>query len=49
MVGLKSDKIGKIEVKDAQSIVEIPKEYINDVVKNFTNGKIKNIDVHIIQ
>lgn len=49
LVGLKSDKIGKIEVKEAQSTVEIPKEYINDVVKNFTNGKIKNIDVHIVQ
>lgn len=48
LVGLKSDKIGKIEVKEVESTVEIPKEYINDVVEKFTNGIIKGKSVNIV-
>lgn len=47
--GLSSSKIGKIEVGDNQSIVEIPLSYKKDVENKFRNGKIKNIDVKIIE
>lgn len=49
MVGIPSDKIGMIEVKDDITTVEIPKEYIVDVDKKFTKCKIKEIDAHIIK
>lgn len=48
LVGIKSEKIGKIEVLDTHATVQVPEEYIYDVVDKFTNGKIKGKDVTII-
>lgn len=47
--GIKSDKIGTIQVNEDSTSVEIPKEYINEIVETFSQAKIKNIDVHIIK
>ncbi len=49
MVGIPSEKLGMIEVKDDITIVEVPKEYIIDVDKKFTRCKIKEIEAHIIK
>ena len=48
LTGIKSDKIGHIEVEDDVSSIEVSKEYIPDIVDAFKNGKIKGEDVSII-
>ena len=48
LTGIKSDKIGHIEVEDDVSSIEVSKEYISDIVDAFKNGKIKGEDVSII-
>lgn len=49
LTGIKSEKIGLIEVREDTSIIELSKEHVNDVLKAFTNGKIKGKDVHIVK
>lgn len=49
LTGIKSEKIGLIEVREDTSIIELSEEYVNDVLKAFTNGKIKGKDVHIVK
>lgn len=49
LTGIKSEKIGLIEVREDTSIIELSEEYVNDVLKAFTNGKIKGKDVHIVR
>lgn len=49
LTGIKSAKIGHIEVEDEYSKIELQKEHVNDVLNVFTNGKIKGIDVHIVK
>lgn len=49
LTGIKSDKIGHIEVEEECSKIELKKEHVNDVLNAFTNGKIKGIDVHIVK
>ena len=46
-VGINSQVLGIVDVKDETTDVEIPKEYIADVVEKFRNGKIKGKDVKI--
>ena len=48
LVGINSSKVGKIQVEDSITYVEIPPEYISDVIIKFENGKIKGKDVNII-
>ena len=48
LVGISSSKVGKIQVEDSITYVEIPPEYISDVIAKFENGKIKGKDVSII-
>ena len=48
LVGISSSKVGKIQVEDSIAYVEIPPEYISDVIAKFENGKIKGKDVSII-
>ena len=48
LVGIKSERIGKIEVMDTQTNIQIPEEYIYDVIEKFKNGKIKGKNVTII-
>ena len=48
MVGINSSRVGKIQVEDRITYVEIPPEYISDVIAKFENGKIKGKDVSII-
>lgn len=48
LVGINSSKVGKIQVEDTITYVEIPPEYISDVIIKFENGKIKGKDVNII-
>ncbi len=48
LVGIKSEKIGKIEVMNTQTSVQIPEEYIYDVLDKFKSGNIKGIKVSII-
>jgi ATP-dependent RNA helicase DeaD len=47
--GIKSDKIGLIEVREETSIIEISKEYVVELIRIFTKGKIKGKDVNIIK
>lgn len=47
--GMKTEDIGKIEVNDNITKVEIPKNYIGDVVAKFENGIIKGRSVSIIK
>ena len=48
LVGISSSKVGKIQVEDSITYVEIPPEYISDMIAKFENGKIKGKDVSII-
>lgn len=48
LVGITSQSIGKIQVEEDKTCIEIPQEYIIDVIKKFENGKIKGINVKII-
>ena len=48
LTGIKSENIGIIEVGEDKSTIELAKEYILDVKKAFTNGKIKGKDVNVI-
>lgn len=48
LVGINSSRVGKIQVEDRITYVEIPPEYISDVIAKFENGKIKGKDVSII-
>ena len=47
-LGITSQSIGKIQVEEDKTCIEIPQEYIIDVIKKFENGKIKGINVKII-
>ena len=49
LTGIKSGNIGIIEVGEEKSTIELAKEYVLDVKKAFTNGKIKGKDVNIIK
>ena len=49
LTGIKSENIGIIEVGEEKSTIELAKEYVLDVKKAFTNGKIKGKDVNIIK
>lgn len=49
LTGIKSDKIGHIEVKEESSTIEAQKEYVSDIYKALSNGKIKGIDVKVIK
>ncbi len=49
LAGIKSENIGIIEVKEACSTIEVDKEYIEDLVNIFSNGKIKGKDVNILK
>ncbi len=48
LTGIKSENIGIIEVKDETSTIELKEEFVIDVKNAFTNGKIKGIDVNVI-
>ena len=48
LVGINSSRVGKIQVEDRITYVEIPPEYISDMIAKFENGKIKGKDVSII-
>ena len=48
LTGIKSEKIGHIEVGDNSSTIEVSKEYVFEVLNAFNNGKIKGKEVHII-
>ena len=48
LTGIKSENIGIIEVKDETSTIELKEEFVLDVKNAFTNGKIKGIDVNVI-
>ena len=48
LTGIKSENIGIIEVGESSSTIELKKEYVLDVKKAFTNGKIKGKDVNVI-
>ena len=48
LTGIKSENIGIIEVGEDSSTIELAKEYVLDVKKAFTNGKIKGKDVNVI-
>ena len=49
LTGIKSENIGIIEVGEDKSTIELAKEYVLDVKKAFTNGKIKGKDVNVIK
>ena len=49
LTGIKSGNIGIIEVGEEKSTIELAKEYVLDVKKAFTNGKIKGKDVNVIK
>jgi len=49
LTGIKSENIGIIEVGEEKSTIELAKEYVLDVKKAFTNGKIKGKDVNVIK
>jgi len=49
LTGIKSENIGIIEVGEDSSTIELAKEYVLDVKKAFTNGKIKGKDVNVIK
>lgn len=48
LTGIKSENIGIIEVGEATSTIELKKEFVQDVRKAFTNGKIKGKDVNVV-
>ena len=48
LTGIKSENIGIIEVKDETSTIELKEEFVLDVKNAFSNGKIKGIDVNVI-
>ena len=49
LTGIKSENIGIIEVGEDKSTIELAKDYVLDVKKAFTNGKIKGKDVNVIK
>ncbi len=49
LTGIKSEKIGLIQINEEDSIVEVPKEYVGEITSTFLNSKIKGKNVHIIK
>lgn len=49
LTGISSDKIGHIEVLEDISTIEASKEYINEIISAFNNGKIKGKNVNLIK
>lgn len=45
--GIQGNKIGKINILDKFSFVEVPKEYVEDVLKGMKGKQIKGRDCNV--
>ena len=49
LVGIEGNMLGDITIKKAYTVVEVPPEFSNEVIKVFSNGVIKSKNVKILQ